>query len=63
VVLELQGTILSVALVSTKYLSQVSSFVKKMSLPFAGKGMAVAVACVDVAAERVKGFCGGFLVF
>ncbi len=53
-VLELQGTILNVAPVSTIYLSRSSSSVKKMSLAFAGKSMAVAVACVDVAAEPVR---------
>ncbi len=53
-VLELQGTILNVAPVSTKYLSRVSSSERKMSPAFAGKSMAVAVACVDVAAEPVR---------
>ncbi len=55
-VLELQGTkkILSVDPVSTKYLSRVSSSVRKMILAFAGKSMAVAVAYVDVAAKPVK---------
>jgi hypothetical protein len=50
----LQGTILNVAPVSTKYRSCVSSSVRKMSLAFAGKSMAVAVVCVDVAAEPVR---------
>ncbi len=54
VVLELQGTILNVPPVSTKYLSRVSSSVRKMSLAFVGKSMAVAVACVDVADERER---------
>ncbi len=53
VVLELQVTILNVPPVSTKYLSQVSSLVRKMSPAFARKRMAVAVACVDVAVEPV----------
>jgi hypothetical protein len=52
VVLEVQGTILNVAPVSTKYqnLSRVNSSVKKMSLEFAGKCMAVAVGCAGVVA-------------
>ncbi len=54
VVLELQGTILNVAPVSTKYLSRVSSSVRKMSPAFAGKSMAMEVACFDVAAEAVR---------
>jgi hypothetical protein len=41
-----QGTMLSVAPVSTKYLSFVSSSVKKMRPALVGKCMAVAVACV-----------------
>ncbi len=53
-VLELQGTILNVAPVSPKYLSQVSSSVRKMSPAIAGKSMAMAVACVDIAAEPVR---------
>jgi hypothetical protein len=47
----LQGTILIVAPVSTKYLSFVNSSVKKIRLALAGKCIAVAVACVGVAAE------------
>ncbi len=54
VVLELQGTIINVAPVSNKYLSRVSSAVRKMSPAFAGKSVAVAVVCVDVAAEPVR---------
>jgi hypothetical protein len=46
-----QGTMLSVAPVSTKYLSFVSSSVKKMRPALAGKCIAVAVACVCVSAE------------
>jgi hypothetical protein len=49
-----QGTMLKVAPVSTKYLSLVSSSVRKISLAFAGKCIAVAVACVDIAAELVR---------
>ncbi len=47
----LQGTMLKVALVSTKYLSLVNSSVKKIKPVFAGKCIAVAVACVVKAAE------------
>jgi hypothetical protein len=43
---DVQGTILNVAPVSTKYLSSVNSSVKKMRPAFAGKCMALAVACV-----------------
>jgi hypothetical protein len=48
------GTMLNVAPVSTKYLSRVNSSVKKMSPAFAGKCMALAVACAGVAAELVR---------
>jgi hypothetical protein len=41
-----QGTMLSVAPVSTKYLSFVNSSVRKMRPALAGKCIAVAVACV-----------------
>jgi hypothetical protein len=41
-----QGTMLSVAPVSSKYLSFVSLSVKKMRPALAGKCIAVAVACV-----------------
>ncbi len=47
----LQGTILKVAPVSTKYLSFVYSSVKKIRPTLAGKCIAVAVACAGVAAE------------
>ncbi len=46
----LQGTMLKVAPVSTKYLS-VNSSVKKIKPAFAGKCIAVAVVCVGKAAE------------
>jgi hypothetical protein len=42
---------LNVAPVSTKYLSLVNSAVKKINPALAGKGIAVAVACVGLAAE------------
>ncbi len=42
----LQGSMLEVAPVSTKYLSLVNSSVRKIKPAFAGKCMAVAVACV-----------------
>jgi hypothetical protein len=48
------NNILNVAPVSTKYLSFVNSSFKKMRPAFAGKCMAVAVACLDSAAEPVK---------
>jgi hypothetical protein len=54
VVLELQGTIPNVAPVSIKYLSRVSSSVRKMTPAFAWKSIAVVVACVDIAAEPVR---------
>jgi hypothetical protein len=44
---------LKVAPVSTKYLS-VSSSVRKISPALAGKCIAMAVACVDIAAELVR---------
>jgi hypothetical protein len=47
----LQGTMLNVAPVSTKYLSFVNSSVKKIRPALAGNCIAVAVACVGVAAE------------
>jgi hypothetical protein len=47
----LQGTMLKVAPVSTKYLSLVNSSVKKIKPAFAGKCMSVAVACVGKATE------------
>jgi hypothetical protein len=47
----LQGTMLKVAPVSTKYLSLANLSVKKIKLAFAGKCIAVAVACVGKAAE------------
>ncbi len=47
----LQGTMLKVAPVSTRYLSLVSSSVRKIKSAFAGKCIAVAVACVGLAAE------------
>jgi hypothetical protein len=57
----LQGTMLKVAPVSTKYLSFVSSSVRKMSPALAGKWIAVAVACAGLAANRK--WSGGKLVF
>jgi hypothetical protein len=47
----LQGTMLQVAPVLTKYLSIVSSSVRKMSPALAGKCIAVAMACAGLAAE------------
>jgi hypothetical protein len=47
----LQGTMLKVAPVSTKYLSLVSSSVRQISPALAGKCIAVAVACVGLATE------------
>ncbi len=47
----LQGTMLKVAPVSTKYLSFVSSSVSKISPALAGKRIAVAVACAGLAAK------------
>jgi hypothetical protein len=47
----LQGTLLNVAPASTKYLSFVNSSVKKINPAMAGKCIAVAVACVWLAAE------------
>jgi hypothetical protein len=52
--LDLQGTILNVAPVSTKYLSFVKATVRKMRPAFAGKCKAVAVACAEFAAELVR---------
>ncbi len=52
--LDVQGTILYVAPVSTNYLSFVNSSVIKMRPVFAEKYMAVTVACVDSAAELVR---------
>ncbi len=50
----MQGTILNVGPVSTKYLSRVNSSVKKMSPAFAGKCMAVVVAFAGVITEPVR---------
>ncbi len=47
----LQGTMLKVAPVSTKYLSFVNSSVKKIKPAFAGKCIAMAVACVGKATK------------
>ncbi len=47
----LQGTMLKIVPVSTKYLSFVNSSVKKIKPALAGKCIAVAVACVGKAAE------------
>jgi hypothetical protein len=47
----LQGTMLSVAPVSTKHLSFVNLSVRKINPAFAGKCIAVAVACVGLTAE------------
>jgi hypothetical protein len=46
-----QGTMLKVAPVSTKYLSLVNSAVRKISPALAGKCIAVAVTCVGMAVE------------
>ncbi len=53
-VILLQGKILNVARVSTKYLSLVNLFVRKMRPAFAGKCTAVAVAFAEFAAEPVR---------
>jgi acyl dehydratase len=45
------ATLLKVAPVSTKYLSLVNSSVRNIKPAFAGKCIAVAVACVEKAAE------------
>jgi hypothetical protein len=50
----LQGTMLKVALVSTKYLSLVNLSVKKIKSAFAGKCIAVVVACVGEASEPLS---------
>jgi hypothetical protein len=47
----LQGTMLKVAPVSTRYLSLVSSSVRKINPALAGKCIAVAVVCVRMAGE------------
>jgi hypothetical protein len=52
--LDVQGTILNVAPVSTKYLSLVNSSMRKMRPAFARKFMAVAVACAGIAAKPLK---------
>ncbi len=52
--LDVLRTILNVAPVSAKYLSFVNLSVKKMRPAFAGKCMAVAVACVDSATKPVR---------
>jgi hypothetical protein len=46
-----QGTMLKVAPVSTKYLSLVNSSVRKISPALAGSSIAVAVACAGMAIE------------
>ncbi len=58
----LQGTILKVAPVSIKYLSFVNSSIRKINLALARKCIAVAVACMGMAAEPRRWF-GGYLVF
>jgi hypothetical protein len=50
----MQRTILNVAPVTTKYLSFVNSSIRKMRPAFAGKCMAVAMACVDSATKPVR---------
>ncbi len=50
-VIWVQWTMLSVVPISTKYLSFVNSPVRNINLAFAGKFIAVAVACVGLAAE------------
>ncbi len=57
----LQGTMLKVAPVSTKYLSLVNSSVRNIKPAFAGKCIAVAVACVEKLPNWKKS--GGKLVF
>jgi hypothetical protein len=52
--LDVQGTILNVVPVSTKYLLFINSSVKKMRPAFAGKCMAVAVACAIFVTELVR---------
>jgi hypothetical protein len=52
--LDVHGTILNVAPVSTKYLSLVNSSVRKMRPAFVRKCLAVAVSCAGFAAELVK---------
>jgi hypothetical protein len=47
--LDAHGIMLNVAPVFTKYLSLFNSSVRKINLAFAGKCMAVAVACADIA--------------
>jgi hypothetical protein len=47
----LQGTMLKVAPVPTKYLSLLNSSVKKIKPAFAGKCIAMAVACVGKATK------------
>jgi hypothetical protein len=49
-----QGTLLKVVLVSTKYLSLVNSSVIKISLAFAGKCIAMAVVSAGMAAEQER---------
>jgi hypothetical protein len=52
--LDVEGTILNIAPVSTKYLSFVNLSVRKTRPAFAGKCMAVAVACAEFAAKPVR---------
>ncbi len=52
--MDVQGTILNFALVSTKYLSLFNLSMRKMRPAFARKCMAVAVTCAGIAAELVK---------
>lgn len=49
--LDLQGTMLNVALVSTKYLSLVDSLVRKVNQASVGKCMVVAMVCAAVVAK------------
>jgi hypothetical protein len=51
----LQGTMLRVAPVSSKYLSLVNLSVKKIKPVFAGKCIAVAVACVGKSRRTERG--------
>jgi hypothetical protein len=52
--MDVQGTLLNVAPVSTKYLSLVNLSVRKMRPAFAKKCMAVEVTCAEFAAEALR---------
>jgi hypothetical protein len=59
----LQGTMLKVAPVSTRYLSLVNSSDRKINPALAGKCIAMAVACVGMAAKPKVAWCKNFLLF